>query len=37
MSFTVDIIHNDGSIEAMDIDEYVKGVLSYEMSRGWPR
>jgi hypothetical protein len=25
MSFTVDIIHDNGSIEVMDIDEYVKG------------
>jgi stage II sporulation protein D len=36
VSFTVDVIHDDGSVEIMDIDQYVKGVLPYEMSTGWP-
>ncbi len=36
MSFTVDVIRDNGTVEVMDIDEYVKGVLPYEMSTGWP-
>jgi LysM repeat protein len=33
---TVEVLHGDGSKETMDIDEYAKGVLPYEMSTGWP-
>lgn len=33
---TVEVVHDDGSVEVMDIDEYAKGVLPYEMSTGWP-
>ena len=33
---TVQVIHDNGSVESMDIDEYAKGVLPYEMSTGWP-
>ena len=33
---TVVVDHADGSVDVMDIDEYAKGVLPYEMSTGWP-
>lgn len=33
---TIRIIEDDGSVFTMDIDEYVKGVLPYEMGTGWP-
>ncbi len=35
-ALTVQVIHDNGSVEVMDIDEYAKGVLPYEMSTGWP-
>lgn len=33
---TVAVDHGGGRVEVMDIDEYAKGVLPYEMSSGWP-
>ena len=33
---TVVVDHGGGRIDVMDIDEYAKGVLPYEMSSGWP-
>ena len=33
---TVVVDHGGGRVEVMDIDEYAKGVLPYEMSSGWP-
>ena len=27
---------DDGSVETMNLDEYVKGVVAAEMSSGWP-
>ena len=33
---TISLILSDGSTVSMDIDEYVRGVLPYEMSTGWP-
>jgi LysM repeat protein len=33
---TVTVEHRNGSVEVMDIDQYAKGVLPYEMSTGWP-
>ncbi len=36
MSLTVEVLEDDGSITVMDIDEYAKGVLPYEMGTGWP-
>lgn len=35
-ALTVEVLHDDGSVEVMDIDAYAKGVLPYEMSTGWP-
>lgn len=36
MGLPVELINDNGAVEAMDVDEYVKGVLPYEMSTGWP-
>jgi nucleoid-associated protein YgaU len=33
---TAAVIQDDGTIVMMDIDEYAKGVLPYEMATGWP-
>jgi LysM repeat protein len=33
---TVLVLQADGTSVVMDIDEYAKGVLPYEMSTGWP-
>jgi LysM repeat protein len=33
---TVLVHKDDGTSEQMDIDEYARGVLPYEMSTGWP-
>ena len=33
---TVVVDHGGSRVEVMDIDEYAKGVLPYEMSSGWP-
>ena len=35
-ALTVEVLHDDGSVETIDIDEYVRGVLPYEMATGWP-
>ena len=33
---TASVIQADGTVTTMDIDEYAKGVLPYEMATGWP-
>jgi LysM repeat protein len=33
---TVLLRHADGTTSTMDVDEYAKGVLPYEMGTGWP-
>ncbi|MBI2767396.1 MAG: SpoIID/LytB domain-containing protein [Chloroflexi bacterium] len=33
---TISIIAADGSTSPLDVEEYVRGVLPYEMSTGWP-
>jgi LysM repeat protein len=33
---TVAVEHGDGPVQMIDIDEYVRGVLPYEMATGWP-
>ena len=33
---TIKVLMDDGSVEIMNLDEYVKGVVAAEMSSGWP-
>ena len=33
---TIKVLMDDGSVETMNLDEYVKGVVAAEMSSGWP-
>ena len=33
---TIKVMMDDGSVEIMDLDEYVKGVVAAEMGSGWP-
>jgi len=33
---TIKVMMDDGSVEIMNLDEYVKGVVAAEMSSGWP-
>lgn len=33
---TIKVMMDDGSVEIMDLNEYVKGVIAAEMGSGWP-
>ena len=33
---TITVLHDDGIVETMDMDEYLKGVVPKEMSPDWP-